>query len=100
MIKEIKWSQWSPHGMMRCGYRDYNTLIKWLVEIGKDAKKYIKCVDKDHLVYGRKIYDADDNLEEIRFYCDTYVTDAELDEIVMQNPRDVLYVVHKDGSLG
>ena len=91
----MKWSQWSPTwGMMRCGEKDLNTLMGWMAEIGKDASTHIKTKNCDHIIYGRKIY-KDDTLEEVRFYCDTYISDQELDQIIKNNPRDIFYVIHK-----
>lgn len=100
MTREIKWSQWTPNGMIRCGFRDYNTLMKWMREIGKDAKNCMKYHENQHAIYGRKIYNEEDELAEIRFYCDSYMTDKELDDFLMENPRDVIYMVHRQGGLG
>lgn len=96
-MKEIKWEQWSPSGLVRCGFKDLKTLKTWLTEIGKDAKRCVRTHEKAHAVYGRMIYDEQDNPVEMRFYMDTYMTDEELGKTVMDNPRDVFYVAHKDG---
>lgn len=99
-MKEIKWEQWSPNeGLIRCGFNDLKTLMEWMRELGKDAKKCLSRHHGKHAVYGRKIYNDDDSVKEIRFYCDTYMTDDELDEMIMNNPRDIFYIVHKDGTL-
>lgn len=81
--------------MTRCGARDIKTLMSWMTEIGKDAKSYLKYHENRHAIYGRKMYDDDGKLLEIRFYQDTYMTDKELDEITRKCPHDVFYVAHK-----
>lgn len=99
-MKQIKWSQWSPvEGMVRCGENDLQTLMAWMRELGKDACKCAKHRGEAHAIYGRKIYDDQGNVEEIRFYCDAYMSDDELDKFVMDHPHDVIYAVHKNGGL-
>ena len=99
-MREIKWSQWDEtHGMLRCGHSDYSTLMKWMRELGKDAEECRKRNgDAPHAVYGRKIYDEDDKLVEVRFYCDLYPTDEQLDEIVRNNPHNEFFVAHRKGG--
>lgn len=96
-MKTIKWSQWDGNlGMTRCGYNDLRTIMKWMTELGTDANNCLKMQDKPHAVYGRKIYDADDNLEEVRFYSNVFADDDELERIVKDcNTTDVIYAVHK-----
>lgn len=81
--------------MVRCGFNDYNTLLKWMTDLGRDAKKCLFNQAKNHAVYGRKIYSGNNELSEIRLYCDVYMTDEELDNAIMDNPHDVFYVMHK-----
>lgn len=96
MAKEIKWSQWSPHaGMFRCGRASYDEIMKWMVELGKEAEKCLLSQEKDHAVYGMKMYDDADNLSEVRFYAETYMDDDELIEAVQKMPRNIFYVAHK-----
>ena len=96
-MKEIKWSQWdSEYGMIGCGFKDLKTLMKWMTELGKDANNCLKKQDKPHAIYGRKMYDAEGNLEEVRFYSNVYADEDELLKIVTDcNPRDIIYAVHK-----
>ena len=94
--KEVKWSQWGPkEGMIRCGRTEYKTAMKWMQDLGKDAKECLKGQDKGHAIYGRKMHDDTGRITEIRFYCDTYLTDEELDVVARANPMDTLYVAHK-----
>ena len=94
--KNIKWSQWSEaFGMMRCGYTDYKTAMRWMTNLGKEAKEALKKSDKAHAVYGRKMYNEDDELIEIRYYCGTYMDDDELDKTSRKIGHDLLYVAHK-----
>ncbi|MBQ1789281.1 MAG: hypothetical protein II008_03815 [Oscillospiraceae bacterium] len=95
MNREIKWTQWSRNGMTRCGHRDYKTIMGWMRELGMDAKKCVRAQEKDHAIYGRVMHDDAGRISEIRFYCDTYLDDQELDTIARANPTDTLYVAHK-----
>ena len=94
--KNLKWTQWSKSlGMIRCGYTDYEMAMLWLTDLGKEAKECLKKSDKPHAVYGRKMYDDNGNLIEIRYYCDTYMTDEELNKASQDVGHDILYVAHK-----
>ena len=94
--REIKWSQWDPgYGMTRCGQGNYNDLMDWMMKLGLGAYESLKKKGKDHAIYGRKIYDENDNLIEVRFYTNTYVTDQELEDMTRKMPRDHFYVAHR-----
>lgn len=90
----IKWTQWSSAGIIRCGEKELNELMKDLRELGLDAARCLKTQEKPHAVYGRKMYE-NGKLKEIRLYCDTYVTDEELEKIDREIVPDILYVAHK-----
>lgn len=94
-MKEIKWSQWDRNGMTSCGQRDYKTCMNWMRELGMDAKKCVLQQEKDHAIYGRIMHDDAGHISEIRFYCDVYLDDNELDTIAIANPTDTLCVAHK-----
>ena len=90
----IKWTQWSPAGMIRCGEKELHELMKDLRELGMDAARCLKTQEKPHAIYGRKMYE-NGKLKEIRLYCDTYVTDEELEKIDREIAPDIMYVAHK-----
>ena len=90
----IKWTQWSPAGMIRCGEKELNELMKELRELGRDAARCLKTQEKPHAIYGMKMYE-NGKLKEIRMYCDTYVTDDDLKRIDRFVAPNILYVVHK-----
>ena len=93
-MKKIRWTQWSPTGMVRCGEKELIELMKDLRELGLDAARCLKTQEKPHAVYGRKMYE-NGKLKEIRLYCDTYVTDEELEKVDRKIAPDILYVAHK-----
>lgn len=93
--REIKWSQWSPLGMMRCGRDEYRLCMDWMRTLGMDAKACLEDHDKDHAIYGKVMHDEAGCITEIRFYCNTYLTDEELDAVSRTCPLDTLYVAHK-----
>lgn len=92
---EVKWSQWSPNGMIRCGRNDFNKEMEWMVQLGRDAKQCVMKSDKQHAVYGRIMRDESDEIIEVRFYSDVYLDDNELDVVARHNPHDTMYVAHK-----
>ena len=95
-MTDIKWSQWTPEsGMIRCGRANYDQLMKWLTDLGRDAASCLREQDKPHAIYGLKIYDDQDQIVEIRFYANCYATDDELDEIAKLHPHDLIYAAHK-----
>ena len=94
-MADIKWSQWAPEGMIRCGRAERKTITEWMQELGMEATKCLNGQEKAHALYGRSVHDKAGKTTEIRFYCDTYLTDEELDTVARENPRDTLYVAHK-----
>lgn len=92
--RPVKWTQWNNNGMTRCGEKDYKTVMGWMGQLGLDAKRCVKNSDKPHALYGRTIHE-NGKLEEIRFYCNVYLSDDELDEISRKFPNETLYVAHK-----
>ena len=100
MADLIKWSQWSSAGMLRCGHAEMSKLMQWMRELGLEAKKCVKTQEKPHAVYGRKIYNKNDSVVEVRFYCEVYMTDEELEELICKEPQNVFYVAHQDGRFG
>lgn len=94
-MKEVKWSQWSPNGLVRCGRNEYKTIMGWMKELYADAKKCVEKQEKPHAISGRVMHDEDGHLTEIRLYCDAYLTDEELDVVSAMNPHDTLWVAHK-----
>lgn len=95
-MKEIKWTQWTPtEGLIRCGFNEYKTLMDWMRDLGHDAARCLERQEKPHAVYGRIIRNEAGEIDEIRFYADTYMTDEELDKISKDTSPDYLYAVHK-----
>lgn len=95
-MKQIKWEQWDKNsGLIRCGFAEQKKIMEWLRELGKDAHRCLLMQEKSHAVYGMKIYDENDNVEEIRLYCNTYMDDDELNDCIMNHPRNVFYTAHK-----
>lgn len=90
----IKWTQWSAAGMIRCGEKELHELMKDLRALGMNAARCLKTQEKPHAIYGRKMYE-NGKLKETRLYCDTYMTDEELEDIDRRTAPDILYVAHK-----
>lgn len=91
----IKWSVWSPNGMISHGRARYEMIIGWLAELYKEAKECVMEQEKPHAIAGRVMHDEGGHITEIRMYCDTYLTDEELDTVAIMNAHDTLWVAHK-----
>lgn len=94
--KVVRWSQWSPAGMVGRGEMAYVELKKIMNELGKGAAEAVKEQEKPVAVYGRVIHDDTGRLTEVRLYLDTYITEAELDALKITLPMDRFYVARKE----
>ena len=101
MNNSIKWSQWDSNGLYRCGFADYNTIMGWVRDLGKDAKK---CIDNGDLLgindnagalYGRVCCTDSGEITEVRLYCEAYVDEDQMKLFVSDSPNDIFYVAYK-----
>lgn len=94
-MKDIRWTQWSNDEMIRCGRSDYFALMNKMKENGIVAKACLANENKNHAIYGQEIHDNFDEIMEIRFYCELYMDDKELDSFIKRNKNNIIYAIHK-----
>lgn len=89
----VRWSNWTDKGMVEMGQMKKKDMQKNLQRFEVEAKKILENTGADHVVYGRKRFDEDGELKEIRFYL-TPMSDDEF-ERVARVPRQQVYALHK-----
>lgn len=94
--KVVRWSQWSPAGMICRGEMAYGELKKRMRELGEAANDAVREQEKPVAVYGMVIHDDTGRLTEVRLYFDTYITEAELDALKITLPMDRFYFARKE----
>lgn len=89
----VKWSQWNESGRIAGGQMRVPEAMEKIREFGAKAAELQKETDADHVVYGRKIYDKDGELDEIRFYL-TPMPEDEFNLLALL-PNQMVYAIHK-----
>lgn len=93
-IKWINWSRWSDGGMVNFGQMPSTDVEKNLQKFKKEAARLLEKSGADHVVYGLKTYDDNDELESVRFYMHP-MGDAEFQKDVATLAKCVVYALHK-----
>ena len=89
----VRWSHWTDQGMVEHGQMPRKKMQENLQRFEVEARKLLAETGADHVVYGRKLYTEDGELEEIRFYL-VQMTDEEFDDVAALKNQQV-YAVHK-----
>ena len=74
--------------------KGYKKIQENLQRFEVEARKLLAETGADHVLYGRKLYDEDGELEELRFYLMS-MTDEEFEERVAPLKGQQVYAVHK-----
>ena len=91
----VRWSQWSSVlGLVAQGQIQLEEVPEKLQEFEKSAKQTLTQTDADHVVYGRKIYDEDGKVKEVRFYLEP-MTDERFERDVVSLKNQTIYALHK-----
>lgn len=91
----VRWSQWtSAFGLVAHGQMQLDEVPEKLQEFEKSAKQLLVQTGDDHVVYGRKIYDEDGKVEEVRFYLEP-MTDERFEHDVVPLKNQIIYALHK-----
>lgn len=88
----IRWSQWTGAGMVAFGQMPIKKMQENLQRFELEARKILKETGAAHVLYGRKIFDEDGELEELRFYL-IPMDEAEFDRVA-QIPCQQVYALH------
>ena len=90
----VRWSQWAEHGMVGRGVMTKREMQSELQRFEVKARKLLTETGADHVLYGRKLYDDDGGLDELRFYLFP-MTDEEFEKEVVPLNGQQVYAVHK-----
>lgn len=96
----VSWAYWPQGGPVVHGKMPRKDMQKTLQKFEGEAQKVLAETGADHVVYGRKFYNEDGELEEIRFYLFP-MTDTEFEKRVIPMKNQQVYAIHKkEGGVG
>ena len=90
----VQWSHWTDQGMVEFGQMPRKKMQENLQRFEVEARKLLAETGADHVLYGRKLYDDDGELDELRFYLFP-MTDEEFEKEVVPLNGQQVYAVHK-----
>ena len=90
----VRWSFWPKVGPVEHGKMPRNKMQENLQRYEVEARKLLAETGADHVVYGRKLFADDGELEELRFYL-MPMTDEEFEDRVVPLKNQQVYAVHK-----
>ena len=95
----VRWSLWSSgFGFVTQGQMQLCKVTEKLQKFEHAAKQLLAQTGADHVVYGRKIYDEDGKVKEVRFYLEP-MTDKRFERDVVPLKNQVIYALHKLGEV-
>lgn len=92
-MKLVKWSCWTNAGMADFGKMTLEKMQENLQRFEAEAWKILHETGADHVLYARKLYDENWELEEVRFYM-IPMSDKEFEERVASQNNQRVYAVH------
>ena len=90
----VRWSYWPKVGPVEHGKMPRKKMQENLQRFEVEARKLLAETGADHVLYGRKLYDDDGELDELRFYLFP-MTDEEFEKEVVPLNGQQVYAVHK-----
>ena len=96
-MKWVRVSVWSEHGMYcvdMCPLDEANQFLKQYEQMALKRAKEGANKGLPHAVYGRKVFDDNDGLKEVRLYAGVFCDDDELDRIARDCKDSVIYALH------
>lgn len=89
----IPWSYWPEVGEVEHGRAPYPKVMDLLRQYEVEAKKLMSRTGADHVLYGRKLYDKEGYLAEIRFYL-LAMDDERFERDVVPLTNQLVYALH------
>lgn len=89
----ISWSYWPEVGEVEHGRAPYQEIMDLLRQYEAEAKKLLSSTSADHVLYGRKLYDKEGYLAEIRFYL-LPMDDERFERDVVPLKNQLVYALH------
>jgi len=96
MSNWIKWKQWTEDGLVGFGQMPIKNVDKELYRFANEAANVLKSTGADHVLYGVKVYDENDELDEVKFYM-LPMDDETFYKDVANKTGVVVYALHKKG---
>lgn len=90
----IPWSYWPEVGEVEHGRAPYPQVMDLLRQYEAEAKKLLAHTGADHVLYGRKMYDKEGYLAEIRFYL-LPMGDERFERDVVPLTNQLVYALHR-----
>ena len=90
----VRWSYWPKVGPVEAGRMPRKKMQENLQKFEVEARKLLGETGADHVLYGRKLYDDNGELEELRFYL-LPMSDEEFEERVVPLKNQQVYAIHK-----
>lgn len=90
----VRWSHWTDQGMVEHGQIPRKKMQEHLQRFEVEARKLLTETGADHVLYGRKLYNDDGELDELRFYL-IPMSDEEFEERVVPLKNQQVYTIHK-----
>lgn len=89
----IPWSFWPEVGTVEHGRAPYPEVMKMLRQYEVEARKLLGKTGAAHVLYGRKMYDEEGNLAEVRFYL-LPMDDERFERDVVPLKNQLVYALH------
>lgn len=93
-MKLLRWSRWTDQGMVEFGKMSLEKIQENLERFDAEAWKMLYETGADHVLYARKLYDENWELEEVRFYM-IPMSDKEFEERTASKNNQRVFAVHK-----
>ena len=90
----VRWSYWSKVGPVEASRMPRKKMQENLQRFEVEARKLLAETGADHVLYGRKLYNENGELDELRFYL-LPMSDEEFEERVVPLKNQQVYAVHK-----
>ena len=90
----VRWSYWPKVGPVESGRMPRKKMQENLQRFEVEARKLLAETGADHVLYGRKLYDNNGELDELRFYLFP-MSDEEFEERVVPLKNQRVSAVHK-----
>lgn len=89
----IPWSFWPKVGEVERGRAPYQKVMDLLRQYETEAKKLLDTSGAEHVLYGRKLYNEEGDLKEVRFYL-LPMSDERFERDVVPLANQIIYALH------
>lgn len=90
----VRWSQWTEQGMVGAGTMRKREMQEQLQRFEVKAREVLAETGSDHVLYGIKFYDKNDEVVDLHFYM-MPLSDDEFEKEVVPLKGQQVYAIHK-----